>query len=157
MWPWNNVAVVIPQYLSPFHTHLRGFPFTLRTNTVGHLWESNHKWPTYLSTRYYKNHAIFSDACVDHYILLLKYLSNQFYNKRLKRFSKTNSTDPRQKVPLKLHSGIYMGHNLQWVSSGIGTGIGAYFPSSLLWPPVQNLAQQASKDCWRHGKAHHLA
>ena len=43
-----------------------------------------------------------SDTCVDHYILLLKYLSNHmhFVINVYKRFSKTNSTDPRQRVPL---------------------------------------------------------
>ena len=41
--------------------------------------------------------------CVDHYILLLKYLSNRMHfttNGYKKRFSKTNSADPRQPVPL---------------------------------------------------------
>ena len=44
-----------------------------------------------------------SDTCVDQYILLLKYLSNhmRFITNGYKRFSKTNSTDPRQRVPLK--------------------------------------------------------
>ena len=43
-----------------------------------------------------------SDTCVDHYILLLKYLSNHmhFVINVYKRFSKTNSTDSRQRVPL---------------------------------------------------------
>ena len=43
-----------------------------------------------------------SHTCVDHYILLLKYLSNHMHFKTngYKRFPKTNSTDPRQRVPL---------------------------------------------------------
>ena len=50
-----------------------------------------------------ENHAISSDTCVDHYILLLKHLSNHmhFITNGYKRFSKTNSTDPWQRVPLK--------------------------------------------------------
>ena len=41
--------------------------------------------------------------CVDHCILLLKHLSNHmhFITNGYKRFSKTNSTDPWQRVPLK--------------------------------------------------------
>ena len=40
--------------------------------------------------------------CVDHCILLLKHLSNRvhFITNGYKRFSRTNSTDPRQRVPL---------------------------------------------------------
>ena len=45
-----------------------------------------------------------SDTCVDLYILLLKYLSNHMHaitNGLFKHlFSTTNSTDPRQRVPL---------------------------------------------------------
>ena len=45
-----------------------------------------------------------SDTCVDLYILLLKYLANHMHaitNGLFKHlFSKTNSTDPRQRVPL---------------------------------------------------------
>ena len=39
---------------------------------------------------------------MDHYILLLKYLSNHMHSITIGyiRFSKTNSTDPRQRVPL---------------------------------------------------------
>ena len=49
-----------------------------------------------------KNHAMSSDTCVDHYILLLKYLYNHMdsITNGYKRFSSTNSTDPRQRVPL---------------------------------------------------------
>ena len=41
---------------------------------------------------------------MDHYILLLNYLSNHlhFITNGFKRFSKTNSTDPRHCDPLKL-------------------------------------------------------
>ena len=44
-----------------------------------------------------------SDTCVDHYFLLSKYLSNHmhFITYGYKLFSKTNSTDQRQCVPLK--------------------------------------------------------
>ena len=39
---------------------------------------------------------------MDHCILLVKHLSNHmhFIKNGFKRFSKTNSTDPRQRVPL---------------------------------------------------------
>ena len=48
-----------------------------------------HKWPTVLVDG-------------DHYILLLKYLSNHmhFIRNGYRCFPKTNSTDPRQRVPL---------------------------------------------------------
>ena len=41
---------------------------------------------------------------MDHYILLWKYLSNHmhFITNGFKRFSKTNSSDPRRRVPLKV-------------------------------------------------------
>ena len=40
-----NKGTVLKQLAS----NMRGFPFTLRTNTIGHLWESkSHKWPTVL-------------------------------------------------------------------------------------------------------------
>ena len=53
-----------------------------------------------------RNHAILRHICVDHCILLLKHLSNHmhFITNGYKRFSKTNSTDPRQRVPLTFHS-----------------------------------------------------
>ena len=49
-----------------------------------------------------ENHAISKKISVDHYILLLKHLSNQihFITNGYKCFSKTNLTDPRQRVPL---------------------------------------------------------
>ena len=58
----------------------------------------SHKWP----------------ACVDHYILLLKHLSNHmhFITNGYKRFSKTNSTDPRQRVPLKTLHEVVCSANL---------------------------------------------
>ena len=45
--------------------------------------------------------------CVDHCILLLNHLSNHmhFITNGYKHFSKTNSTDPRQRVPLSLLGG----------------------------------------------------
>ena len=50
------------------------------------------------------NHAISGQTCVDHCIPLLKHLSKHrpmhFITNGYKRFSKTNSTDPRQRVPL---------------------------------------------------------
>ena len=46
-----------------------------------------------------ENRAFSSHACVNHYILLLKHLSNHaFYNTGSKRL--TNSSDSRQRVPL---------------------------------------------------------
>ena len=56
---------------------LRGFPFTLQTNTVSHLWDSkydSHKWPTMLVD--------------DHCILLLHHLSTHmhFITNGYKRF-----------------------------------------------------------------------
>ena len=64
---------------------------------------ASHKWPTVFVDEVKENHAISSDTCMDHYILLLKHLSNHmhFITNGYKRFSKTNSTDPRQRVPLK--------------------------------------------------------
>ena len=46
-----------------------------------------------------------SNTCVDHYTLLLKYLSNHmhFITNGYKYFLKTNSTDPRQRVPLTIY------------------------------------------------------
>ena len=44
-----------------FAAKLRGFSFTVRTNTVGRLWESNidyHKWPTVLVDEVNENRAI---------------------------------------------------------------------------------------------------
>ena len=54
-----------------------------------------------------KNHAILRQICVDICILLLNNLSNhmQFIANGYKRFFKTNSTDPRQRVPLKYSNG----------------------------------------------------
>ena len=45
IYGWKDVLKV--EYNDPhkFASKLRGFPFTGRTNTVGHLWES---WPTVL-------------------------------------------------------------------------------------------------------------
>ena len=44
----------------------------------------------------------FQAVCVDHCILLLQHLSNHmhFLTNGYRCFSKTNSTDPRQRVPL---------------------------------------------------------
>ena len=60
-----------------------------------------------VSRRDKRKTTISSDTCVNHYILLLKYLSNhnmQFITNGYKRFSKTNSTDLRQRVPLNMLS-----------------------------------------------------
>ena len=50
-----------------------------------------------------ENRAILRHVCVDHCILLLQHLSTQmhFITNRCKCLSKTNSTDPRQRVPFK--------------------------------------------------------
>ena len=66
-----------------------------------------------------ENREIPRHVCVDHYILLLNYLSNHMHFKTngFKRFLKTNSTDPRQRVPLipglalkcPLHNKLYTG------------------------------------------------
>ena len=50
-----------------------------------------------------ENHAISRQMCVDHCILLFKHLSTHmhFITNGNKRFSKTNSTDPRQRVPVR--------------------------------------------------------
>ena len=64
----------------------------------------SHKWPTVLVRKVKESHAILRHICVDHCILLLKHLSNHmhFVTNGQKHFSKTNSTDPRQRVPLRL-------------------------------------------------------
>ena len=64
----------------------------------------SHKWPTVFVDEVKGKPPISSDTCMDHYILLLKYLSNHmhFIANGYKRFSETNSTDPRQRVPLTL-------------------------------------------------------
>ena len=56
-----------------------------------------HKWPSMFVDEV---KGISSDTCVDHCILLLNYLSNHmhFITNGYKRFSKTNSTNPRQRV-----------------------------------------------------------
>ena len=79
-----------------------------------------HGWPLYgvkilfcnstngqpcLFTTSKENRAILRQFCVDHCFLLLNCLSNHihFVTNGFKRFSKTNSTDPRQRVPLRLN------------------------------------------------------
>ena len=79
---------------------MHDFPFT-----VGHFIESTFwppKWPTVFLRDVKENRAISWHVSVDHYILLLNYLSNHlhFITNGSKCFSKTNSTDPRQRVPL---------------------------------------------------------
>ena len=51
----------------------------------------------------WKNSAISRHVCVDLCILFFQYLSTHmhFITNGCKHFSKTNSTDPRQRVPLK--------------------------------------------------------
>ena len=55
-----------------------------------------------VSRRGKRKTAILRHVCVDHCILLLQHLSTQmhFITNGYKRFSKTNSFDPRQRVPL---------------------------------------------------------
>ena len=54
-------------------------------------------------TNLMENQAISRHICVDHFIQLLKYLSNHnhFITTGFKHFSQTNSADPRQRVPLR--------------------------------------------------------
>ena len=63
------------------------------------------KWrAVFIHDVYYKeNHTLSRHICVEHYILLLKHLSNHidFNTNGFRSFSLTNSTDPRQRVPLK--------------------------------------------------------
>ena len=58
------------------------------------------------TTTYKKNRAISRHVCVDYCILLLQHLSTlmHFTTNGYKRFSGTNSTDPRQRVPLRMVS-----------------------------------------------------
>ena len=60
------------------------------------------------TTRLKENRAISRHVCVDHCILLLQHLSTHmhFITNGYKRFSKTNSTDPRQRVPSMTKSEI---------------------------------------------------
>ena len=53
----------------PCSIYLRGFCFTSSTNTVGHV----------SSRRKMKTRTILSNTCVDHYILLLKHLSDNMH------------------------------------------------------------------------------
>ena len=56
---------------------LHGYPFTIVDELKGKPFDfqfDSHKWPTVLVCKV--NHAISSQFCVDHYILLLNYLSN---------------------------------------------------------------------------------
>ena len=59
-----------------------------------------------LSTRLEENRAISRHVCVDHCNLLLQHLSihMHFVTNGYKRFSKTKSTNPRQRVPLISHT-----------------------------------------------------
>ena len=78
-----------------YASKLHGFLFTLRSQTPQNGMPCQFK-------AYKKKHAILSHDCVDHYILLLKHLSNHMYfiPNSFKRFSQINSPDPRQRVPL---------------------------------------------------------
>ena len=72
----------------------------------------SHKWPTvFVDEVKGKPRSV---TCVDHYILLLNYLSNRmhFITNGYKRFSKTNSTDSRQRVPLMAFLAIYLKNKL---------------------------------------------
>ena len=61
------------------------------------------KWPTVLVRNVKGNRAVLRQICVDHCILLSKHLSHHvhFMTNGYKRFLETNSSDPRQRVPLK--------------------------------------------------------
>ena len=62
----------------------------------------SHKWLTVLVRKVKGKPRNLRQICVDHGILLLKHLSNHmhFITNGYKRFLQTNSTDPRQSVPL---------------------------------------------------------
>ena len=76
------------------------FPFTSSTDTVGHL------WPTVLTlVRKVKGNPrnFAANVCGSLYSIV-KHLSNymHFITNGYQRFLKTNSTDPRQRVPLTI-------------------------------------------------------
>ena len=77
----------------------------------------SHKWPTVLFNEIKGHRAISRYVCVDHCSLLLQHLSTQmhFITKGYKRFSKTNSTDPRQRVPFKTYSKKSWTGKLTWI------------------------------------------
>ena len=81
-------------------------PRQTRSASNGSQIVDSHKWPTVLvrNVKEKKKQALSRHNCVDHCILLLKHLSKHMHLKKkngYKRFSKTNSTDPRQRVPLR--------------------------------------------------------
>ena len=60
---------------------------------------------------------------MDHYILLLNYLSNymHFITNSFKCFSTTNSSNPRQRVPLMVR---VMKDRVRLGTKGVGLGLG---------------------------------
>ena len=66
----------------------------------------SHKWPTVLVDEVKGKPWIFEACLCGSLILLLQHLSTHmhFVTNAYKRFSKTNSTDPRQRVPLNSNS-----------------------------------------------------
>ena len=101
---WKDVLKV--EYNDPhkFASKLRGFYFTVRTNSGQPFKNLTPIMADRVSRRgkRIENRAISRHACVDHCIQHLQYLSTHmhFITNGYKRFSKTNSTDPRQRVPL---------------------------------------------------------
>ena len=73
--PRNCVGFFLPRRLT-------------RTTIYGSKSFDSHEWPTMLVRDVKENRAILSDTCVDHYILLLKHLSNHmhFITNVFKRF-----------------------------------------------------------------------
>ena len=74
------------------------------------------KWLTLLDSKVKtENQALLRHNCVDHCILLLKHVFNHinFTTNGFKGFSWTNSTDPRQCVPLNWHSISQLMHLIQ--------------------------------------------
>ena len=67
----------------------------------------SHNWPTVLVRKVKRKPRNFEESCVAHCVLLLKHLSTHMYfiTKGYKRFAYTNSSDPRQRVPLNICHG----------------------------------------------------
>ena len=75
---------------------LRGFPFTLRTNTVGHLFDSTLiNWRGVLV---HEKQCNSRPVCVDRHTLFIGFLT--FHNKRFQTLFIANSPDQRQRVPV---------------------------------------------------------
>ena len=91
-----------------YHSKLYGFPFTSRTNTVaiyGSKKFHSHKWPIVLVDEVNRKTVQFRGMFVwiiVFYFYNIFLTSMHFIKNGYKRFSKTNSTDPRQRVPLNV-------------------------------------------------------